>query len=273
MIDETSVDLDAYLARIGMTAPVAPDIGTLRALIAAHTASIPFENLDPFLGVPVAIDLASVQRKLVGRNRGGYCFEQNRLFGDVLRRIGFDVTDLAARVLWGQPEDTITARSHMVLKVGLEGRTWLVDVGFGGRTPTAPLDFTADIEQATPHEAFRLIRPGDGDWRLQIGIEDAWRTLYRFDLQPQFFIDYRVSNYWTSTNPESKFVTSLTVARAAPGRRLTLNNREFAVRAIGGATERRVLRDAGEIRAVLEREFLIRLPDHPDLDRKLVERI
>ncbi|WIG55059.1 MAG: Arylamine N-acetyltransferase [Rhodanobacteraceae bacterium] len=260
-----SIDLPAYLERIGLRQPVAPNLQTLRAIIAAHVAAIPFENLDPFLGISPALDIASVQRKLVHDGRGGYCFEQNRLLSDALRAIGFGVTDLAARVLWGQPEDAITARTHMLLRVEADGKSWLADVGFGGNTPTAPLEFVPDIEQVTPHEPFRLIRRDDSDWRLQLFAADAWQTLYRFDLQPQFPADYRVSNYWTSTNPNSHFVTGLTAARAPACRRLTLRNRQFAEHTAGGTTIKRTLATVAEIRAVLQENFLIRLPEDTKL--------
>ena len=263
------IDLDAYLHRIGVPTPVAPNLQTLRAIITAHVAAIPFENLDPFLGISPALDIASVQRKLVHDGRGGYCFEQNRLLSDALRAIGFEVTDLAARVLWGQSEGAVTARTHMLLRVEIEGRSWLADAGFGGNTPTGPLELVPDMEQATPHEPYRLIRRDESDWRLQLFAADAWQTLYRFDLQPQFPADYRVSNYWTSTNPDSHFVTGLTAARAPAGRRLTLRNRQFAEHPTGGATTKRTLATIAGIRAVLQDEFLIRLPDDSKLDEML----
>ncbi|HEY9110229.1 MAG TPA: arylamine N-acetyltransferase [Rhodanobacteraceae bacterium] len=272
MQEETSnepIDLQAYLQRIGLRTPVAPELQTLRTIIAAHVAAIPFENLDPFLGISPALDIASVQRKLVRDRRGGYCFEQNRLLSDALRAIGFQVTDLAARVLWGQPEDAITARTHMLLRVEVEGKSWLADAGFGGNTPTGPLQLVPDVEQATPHERFRLICRDDSDWRVQLFAADAWKTLYCFDLQPQFPADYRVSNYWTSTNPDSHFVTGLTAARAPAGRRLALRNRQFTEHAIGGTTTKRTLASTAEIRAALQDEFLIRLPDNPKLDEML----
>jgi N-hydroxyarylamine O-acetyltransferase len=264
-----SIDLHAYLERVGLRQPVAPDLATLRAITAAHTAAIPFENLDPFLGISPSLDIASVQRKLVRDGRGGYCFEQNRLLSDALRAIGFKVTDLAARVLWGQPEDAITARTHMLLRVEADGKSWLADVGFGGNTPTGPLEFAPDVEQPTPHETFRLIHRDDTDWRVQVLADGDWMTLYRFDLQPQFPADYRVSNWWTSTYPESHFVTGLTAARAPAGRRLTLRNRQFTERSIGGATTKRTLATTAEIRAVLQDEFLIRLSENPKLDGML----
>lgn len=262
-------DLNAYLERIGVSVPAASGLETLRAIIAAHVATIPFENLDPFLGVPVAIDLASVQRKLVHDRRGGYCFEQNRLLGEGLRAIGFTVTDLAARVLWGQPDDAITARSHMLLRVEVEGKPWLADAGFGGTTPTGPLRLLPDIEQPTPHEPFRLQRRGADDWRLQVHAGDGWKTLYRFDLAPQYPVDYRARNWWTSTSPDSHFVTGPTVARAPAGRRLTLRNREFTARTANGGVEQRTLASTADIRAILQDEFRIRLPANPLLDARL----
>ena len=268
-MQEAAVDLQAYLERVGIETPVAPNLQTLRAIIAAHASAIPFENLDPFLGVSPALDIASVQRKLVRDGRGGYCFEQNRLLSDALRAIGFHVTDLAARVLWGQPEDAITARTHMLLRVEADRKSWLADVGFGGNTPTGPLEFVPDVEQATPHEPFRLIRRDDSDWRVQLFAADAWKTLYRFDLQPQFPADYRVSNHWTSTHPDSHFVTGLTAARAPAGRRLALRNRQITEHAIGGGTTKRTLATATEIRGVLQDEFLIWLPNDPKLDEML----
>ncbi|MGH8117148.1 MAG: arylamine N-acetyltransferase family protein [Rhodanobacteraceae bacterium] len=264
-----AIDLDAYLARIALEAPVATDLSSLRALIAAHLAAIPFENLDPFLGVPVALDPAAVQRKLVDAHRGGYCYEQNRLFGDALRALGFAVTDLAARVLWGRSDDAVTAPTHMLLAIELAGSTWIADVGFGGPTPTGPLQLLPDVAQATPHGAYRVLKRDDGDWQLQAGADGAWRTLYRFDLHPQFPIDYRASNYWMSTHPDSPFVGTLVAARAVPGRRLALRNREFTLRAADGATSRRILEDPGTIRSVLETEFLIQLPACADLDARL----
>jgi N-hydroxyarylamine O-acetyltransferase len=264
-----AIDLHAYLERIGLRQPVAPNLQTLRGVISAHVASIPFENLDPFVGISPALDIASVQRKLVREGRGGYCFEQNRLLSDALRAIGFQVTDLAARVLWGQPEDAITARTHMLLRVEADGKSWLADAGFGGNTPTGPLQFVPDIEQSTPHEPFRLIRRDDSDWRLQLFAADAWQTLYRFDLQPQFPADYRVSNYWTSTNPDSHFVTGISAARAPAGRRLTLRNRQYVEHITGGATSKRTLATTAETRAVLQDELLLRLPGDPKLDKLL----
>lgn len=262
-------DLAGYLRRVGLCAVTQPDLASLQAVIDAHARYIPFENLDPFLGTPVSLDPVAVQRKLVRNQRGGYCFEQNLLLAEALRAIGFKVTTLIARVLAGQPEDAITGRTHMLLRIDLGDVAWMADCGFGGPTPTAPLRLVPGIEQPTPHERYRLQRDPDANWRLQVGTGDGWQTLYRFDLRPQYPIDFAISNYWVSTRPESKFVTNLYAARATPGHRLTLRNREFAVHTVGGDTGRRTLGSAAEICAVLAREFGIRLPTNPSLDQRL----
>lgn len=262
------IDLDAYLARIGWSGPARPTLRALGSLASHHAASIAFENLNPLLGLPVSLDPQAVERKLVRDGRGGYCFEHNLLFSRALRAIGFEVSGLAARVVWNQPEDAITTRSHMVLRVDLDGETWLVDVGFGGMTLTGAIRLEAGIEQATPHEPFRLLI-ADGDWRMQVRLGEEWKSQYRFDLQRQHPQDYEPVNYYLSTHPSSHFVHSLVAARAAPDRRLALRNREFAVHPLGGETRRRTLGSAAEIIEVLEREFLLNLAGLPRLAARL----
>jgi N-hydroxyarylamine O-acetyltransferase len=178
----------------------------------------------------------------------------------VLQAIGFRVTGLAARVLWNQPDDAITARGHMVLRVdGLDGGPHIVDVGFGGMTLTGVLRLVADVEQATPHEPFRLLERG-GTFTQQALVAGAWKTTYRFDLQEQFPVDYEVTNYYLSTSPASHFVSTLIAARAAGDRRFALRNRQYAVHHLGGDTERRVLDRDDELLDVLARDFHLAVP-------------
>lgn len=262
------IDLDAYLHRIGWHGAVAVDLATLRGLAMAHVAAIPFANLNPLMGLPVELDLAALQQKLVQQGRGGYCFEQNLLFEAVLRQIGFAVTGLIARVLWGHPEDAVTPQTHMLLRVDLAGEGWLADVGFGGHVLTGALRLQPDIEQATGHEPFRLLRHG-AEWRMQSLAHGLWRTLYRFDLQPTLLVDYVVANHYVSTHPASRFVSNLMLGRTTADRRLGLFNYEFTVRRSGHEPERRNLRDVSELRHVVEYEFLLCMPAGADIDRRL----
>jgi len=263
-----AIDLDAYLQRIGHRDAPIPDLPTLRALAVAHAAAIPFENLDPLCGVPVRLELDAIERKLLHEGRGGYCFEQNLLFAAALRAIGFTVRGLIARVLWNQPEDAVTAQTHMLLRVEANGESWLTDLGFGSMNLAGALRLEPGVAQATALEPFRLLER-DGEWRMQACVRGDWLTLYRFDLEPRELIDYEVANHYVSTWPASNFVQHLIVARTARDRRLTLRDREFTVRRPGTEPERRTLCDSEEMCRVLEQEFLLRLPDRAALRRRL----
>ncbi len=274
------IDLDAYLRRVGIAGPTGtlrPDRETLQRLVTAHTAAIPFENLNPFLGLPVRLAPAELQRKLVESGRGGYCFEQNRLFAAVLSAIGFRVGGWAARVLWTQPDDALTPRSHLLLHVdGVDDLPLVVDVGFGGLTLTGTLRLIEGPEQRTPHEPFRLHRDppsAGGDWRLQAAVDGAWRTLYRFDERTQHPIDDEAANYQLSHDPASRFVAHLVAARVQPGRRLALFDRDFAVHPLGGPSERRRIGSPDELRALLQDAFGITLPAEPALSERLDRRL
>ena len=261
-------DLAAYFKRIGFEADPRADRSTLSALVAAHTGSIPFENLNPFLGLAVDLEPQALLTKLVQHKRGGYCFEQNGLFGHVLETIGFRFTGLGARVLWGQSEDALTARTHKLLLVHLPEGPVLADVGFGGAVCTGLLDLVPDKPQVTPHERFRVLQK-DGEWRQQIEIDGEWQSTYGFDLAPQLSVDYELGNWWTSANPASHFTFSLIAARSPPGRRLALRNFDYAVHISDGPTERRQLRRPEEVCEVLEGDFELELPDRERLLRRL----
>ncbi len=265
---QSSIDLNAYLKRIGLRHPVSVDVEHLRALAAAHVASIAFENLNPLLGLAVDLELPALENKLLHSGRGGYCFEQNLLFAAALRSFGFEVSYLIARVLWNQPEDAITGQTHMLLRVELDGDSWLVDVGFGGQTLSGALRLVPDIAQPTSLEPYRLLQSGS-EWRMQSLVRGQWLTLYRFDLRPVEMIDCIVSNHYVSTHVASRFVGNLIVARTEPDRRLSLLNHEFTIRRPGREPERRSLSGHVEIRQVLERDFLLRLPEGNELDRRL----
>jgi N-hydroxyarylamine O-acetyltransferase len=264
-----TIDLDGYFARIGYAGPRLPTLETLRAIHARHAETIAFENLDPLLGMPIRLDGASLERKLVRDRRGGYCYEQNLLLRHVLDALGFRVTGLAARVLWNAPQRaTVTPRSHMLLHIELDGQALIADVGFGGQTLTGPLRLVPDIEQPTPHEPFRIVAVGD-EYLLQSKVGDAWTALYRFDLQEQFRVDYEIASYYLSTNPKSFFLSALLAARSDAGHRHALFNNHYAVHHADGRTERRIVTSAAEIRGLLQGTFGLNLPETPQLDSVL----
>src|SRR6187402_3753354 len=155
-----AMNLAAYFQRIGYRGRYHPDLALLSALTLAHTRSIPFENLDVLLGRPISLEPEALFQKLIVERRGGYCFEQNGLFLEVLRELGFQVTPLGARVRLQRPRGFTPPRTHVFLRVELDGESWLTDVGVGGLSLTAPLRLMTEAEQATPHEPRRIVQEG-----------------------------------------------------------------------------------------------------------------
>jgi N-hydroxyarylamine O-acetyltransferase len=249
------IDFDAYLARIGYRGPLKATRETLFALHLAHATHIPFENLDVLLGRPIRLDLASLQQKLVGARRGGYCFEHNLLFAAALQRLGFQVTGLAARVRLGA--QTLRARTHMLLHVIMADEDWIADVGFGGAGLLEPISLTGGEAQQGAWR-FRLVE--EETMRvLQAPRAGGWSDLYAFTLEVQYFADYVMANHYTSTWPESPFVNRLVAQLTQPDMRWSLVDRELTQMRPDGDTTT-LLANYDAVIETLRERFGIELP-------------
>jgi|SRR5216683_2798462 len=204
-------DLDAYLARIGLSGR--PSVAEVHR---AHSTTIPFENLDPQRGVPVSLALDDLERKLLAERRGGYCFEQNLLLKAALEALGAEVDLLLARVRFGASAGVVRPRGHLVLRVSAEGATWHADVGFGLGTPLEPLPFGPGGEHEQAGWLFRVVEDGP-ELVLQTVEEGRWVDVYGFYPHQVPQIDVETVNWWTSTNPRSPFVTGLMVSTQDAG--------------------------------------------------------
>lgn len=254
------MDLSAYFARIGYTGPVTPTLEALRAIHALHPAHITFENIDVLLGRGISLEPDAVWAKLITAGRGGYCYEQNGLLKRVLTAMGFTVEGLIARVRWQAPPGAPDRpRSHMALRVIIDGKPWLADVGFGGCVLTAPIRLETGTVQATPHGNVRL-SDEHGEYLMEAELEGVWTPLYVLSPHAQNDVDYQLANWWTSTHPTSRFLQHLSVARTTPKARYTLLDNRLTVRHADGRVERHDLRP-GELAEALEVVF--KLPVDP----------
>lgn len=269
------MDLDRYLARIGRDARPAPDAPGLAALQSAHRMAIGFENLDIRLGRGIRIDSDSVFDKLVTRGRGGYCFEQNRLYADALTALGVPNRPLLARVRLGLPEGVTPPRTHVCLLAEVQGTPMLADAGFGGsNVPPLPLQDGAEAQTAdgARHRLRRIGEAGStgGQWLLErsgspaatdgrAAPHDGWQPQYTFDMSEVAQDDLEQANHWTATRPGTRF-TSLHVASIPQAEGFaSMVDRELTVHHAGG-TERRVIADAGDYARTLREVFRIALP-------------
>jgi N-hydroxyarylamine O-acetyltransferase len=256
-----SFDQQAWLVRIGHTGSIPPTLDTLHKLIFAHSHTIAYESLDIMLGRTPKLDIASLQRKMISGGRGGYCLEQNMLFREGLRSLGYNVTSLQGRVVRGMAIDAPRPAIHMLLQVNLPEGPYLADVGFGNLAPTSALLLREGIEQETPHEPMRFIAIG-GELTLQARLRDNWEHIYRVIPYPRYDGEYEITNWYTGTHPDAPYQGNIIAACPGPNRtRITMFNRRVTVRHATGEAERRQLESETDFRAVLRDEFGLNMTD------------
>lgn len=221
-------EVDAYLRRIGYSGPVEPTVDTLVALHRAHLVSVPFENLDIHLGRPIELGVGRFYAKIVGEGRGGFCYELNGAFAELLRRLGFLVTLHSAQV-WGGDRFG-PDHDHLCLRVQLD-EPWLVDVGFGDcfLSPISLDEALLGVEQLRESADYRWKRE-DGWLVLEERKWNAeWWTCYRVSLRPEPLADFRTQCLYFQQSPDSHFRKKLIVTRATPDGRVTLADRKLTV--------------------------------------------
>ena len=250
------MDVEAYLRRIKYDGPRQPSPETLRNLHRQHLFTAPFENLDIPLGIPICLHLDQLYEKIVVRRRGGFCYELNGLFGELLTALGFRVQMLSAGV---RREDGGfgPAFDHMLLKVELE-EPWLVDVGFGDSFVDPIVFRTGGADQVDGHRY--VVLPVGDEWQLLR--EDVTGTvpLYAFHDSPHELSEYDAMCTYHQTSSESHFTTNWICSRATPNGRITIANMRL-ITARGDKREERQLETEVELRRCLHELLGVELPE------------
>ena len=227
------------------------DSGTLRRLHLAHLHAVPFENLSIHWQEPIALADEALFEKIVGRGRGGFCYELNGLFGALLRALGFDVKMLSAGVTtedggFGPDFD------HMLLAVQLEER-YLADVGFGDSF-LEPLRLDERGDQIEGHRAYRIEPDGARLVLTRRDGENAWAPQYRFGLDAYEYSDFEAMCHYHQTSPQSHFTRQRICSRATPEGRVTLSGMKL-ITTTGRDRQERVIESAAERAEVLRDQF------------------
>ena len=246
-------NLTAYCQRIGYTDELRADLATVQALMQHQLRSVPFENLDVLAGKPISLNPADIVAKIVGKQRGGYCYEVNGLFAMALQALQIPYQFVAARPMFYPMK---RPRTHMALLVTLDGAEWLCDIGFGSYGIREPLRLDA-LEMPIPQgcDTFMLSEDG-GDIILKAQVEGAWAKQYGFNRCPVEWIDFAPANWLNSTHPDAVFTQKpLVVCFTANGRNILFGDSFKRVDA--GITTQRTLAPH-EHAAVLEEHFGLR---------------
>ncbi|SPZ56773.1 Arylamine N-acetyltransferase [Serratia quinivorans] len=222
------MDRQRYLQHIGFAGIPKPDLLTLQQLHRGHMLKVPFENLSIIYHQGIHLEEEALFSKIVERNRGGFCYELNRLFAALLKDIGFNVHFISGEIRardgsFGPPFD------HMALMVELD-QPYLVDVGFGDSFLT-PLKITTTEQQPQTSGTFHLEQEGETYYleRRNGDNRSHAKTLYRFTLQPREPGEFDGMCHYHSTSPQSHFTQRLVCSRPTENGRVTISENKLII--------------------------------------------
>ena len=154
-----------------------PSHTALEELVAAHLTRVPFENISMLhrfkrLGLKGIPPLDLFLDGIVRENFGGMCFSSNIHFSHLLGSLGYDARLCGA--------DMHVPNSHMATIVTIEGREYLVDVGYGAPfSMPMPLDRATDFRIELDHAFYRLLpRDARGQSRMEFIQNGVLRSSY-----------------------------------------------------------------------------------------------
>lgn len=255
-----SIDAKAYLERLNLELGK-PDLKFLRKIHRAHLLTIPFENLDIHYGKKIVLDIRQIFEKVIGRNRGGFCYELNSLLYHLLSQLGYDAFIASARVF--EKEGLTPEYDHMVLIVVLDNEHYLVDVGFGGSIFTEPKKINKQ-PQLDYTEYYRFTKDPDDYFVLQKSKDGSdYRSIYRFDLVPREMIVFLERCNYHQESPASNFKQTKLITQLFREGRITLTDRQLKMNWEG---------EKKEFPISHEDEFLAKLQEYFGVDTQSLLR-
>jgi len=249
------IALESYFDRIGHPLPESPSLKNLRLLHRAHVMHIPFENLDIHYPQKIVLDTNRFYDKIVLRQRGGFCYEQNGLLLDILRQLGYHAHFISVSVYQADDEKYGPPAAHVAITVELEGQRWLVDVGFGSSFPE-PLLLCPDLHQEQDGVVYLIRKSNDNSFELNRSFDGArsFSPMYRFDLTAYKLAYFTDMCHFHQTSEESTLYGKKLISIAQTGGRITLTNKHLIVTKDGERKETPI-KDVAEFQQKLKEYF------------------
>ena len=243
-----------YLERIGVGGlPLAADFPSLELLQRNHLLMVPFENLDIHWKRSIVLDTKRFFSKIVEEKRGGFCYELNGLFNELLRDLGFRTRLISGRVFDGTQHGPEFDHAAIIVTIGAE--EYLSDVGFGAFT-AAPLRLALDVEQDDPNGTF-VIRKFDDSYLDVAKLDSAtWRSQYVFHDRARDLSEFNAMCDFQQYSPDSHFRKGKLCSIMTSTGRKTLTDKNFVVTANGSKDETPVSGDEA-FYSILKAEFAI----------------
>lgn len=250
------MEIQQYLSRINFCASDQPTIDVLFKIHERHVFTIPFENLSIHCGEAISLHVTDVFSKIIVGNRGGYCYELNSLFHELLLGMGYSSVMVSSRIYnldgsWGPNFD------HLSLVVSLDDKKWLLDVGYGDLF-LKPLEVVTNIVQTDGRNYFKMDKDGDDYVLLMSEDKVSFEKRYRFNLSACSIHDFNSLNQVKQTHPESYFTKNLVCSKPTSSGRITLFNSKLICKDHSTRNEE-TIKDKAHFQSLLKNYFGIEL--------------
>jgi N-hydroxyarylamine O-acetyltransferase len=243
------------------------DFEFLRDVVARHVGTFAFSSAGCWLGDELPLDFESLYNRIVVRRRGGYCFEQNGLFYQILKKLGFSVQLYLARVIYNQ--DTHPGLTHRITMVEYEGQLYVLDVGFGPLGPGIPVPMSGS-ESNDGDKIFRIIERRSGEYHMQVFKNRAFFSLYRFERVRYGQSDCELGHFYSHRHPDAAFVNNLVASLIQENETRSLRNLEYLVIKQSG-TKNQKINNSAQLWQVLVGELGVQVTEEES--RRLYEKL
>ena len=196
--------VQAYLKRINYQGNIGATLKTLSQLQYSHLLSVPFENLDIHTNRVIELNTSRFYEKVVQNNRGGFCYELNGLYNELLLSLGFKTKMISARVYSDSKGYYNPEFDHLAIIVQIDEHAYLTDVGFG-EFAFSPVLLDLDATHEDERGTFKFTKEGEDLWVISKKVEQRWVPEYRFALKERQLSDFNERCFFQQTSPESHF--------------------------------------------------------------------
>ena len=222
----STMDTKQYLERIKYVGLLNPTFEVLSELQLTHLMNVPFENLD--IHNKTKIDLKNLFDKIVTRKRGGFCYELNGLFYELLKEIGFTVKLISARV-YDKKKEYSAEFDHMAIVASIENDNYLVDAGFG-EFAFSPIKIELNKDTIDPRGIFR-IEIFDENYKTvkKKNAEENFIPEYIFSEKERQLEEFYARCYYHQTSNESHFTQNRICSLPTKDGRITLTGNTLKI--------------------------------------------
>ncbi len=247
---------EQYLKRIEYSGSTDPSIEVLTTLQKAHLFYVPFENLDIHSRLPIELHVDKIYKKIVDQNRGGFCYELNGLFYELLLSLKFNARRISARVHTG--EDKYSPEyDHLTIVVKIGDNDYITDVGFG-EFIIGPLQLVSGVIQKDVTGDYLVDKYDSTHFRINKIMDGKPVPEFIFEDRARDLSEFKPMCHYHQTNPNSHFMKKRLISLPTETGRITIAGNTLKIKE-NDLIQESELRDETDYKEMLWNLFKVKL--------------